>query len=92
MIVIFILIGLVISGCKNQTQNQCNKDGDCMITGCSSEICSDKPVMSPCVIIPEHSCLKYAECKCINNECRWGFTQDYNECVSNISHVSPITK
>ena len=86
--ILMFIIFLVISGCKQNNMIECNKNSDCIITGCSSEICSNKPVMSPCIIKPGYACLKFADCMCINNRCQWRFNNKYNKCMNNLSDTS----
>ena len=81
ILLIFCLVFFI--GCK--PDKLCFKDEDCVVSGCSGEICANKPMASPCLWKPEYECLKYSECKCINFQCDWKNTTTYFECLQNVS-------
>ena len=86
LVLLLLIVGLFVLGCKQQTA-ECTKNTACIITGCSSEVCSNKQVMTPCIIKPGYECLKYADCGCINNKCQWIFNDKYNECMKEVSNI-----
>ena len=48
--------------------------GRCLKTGCSSEVCADRDVVTACIFRPEFACYQKATCaRQANGEC--GFTQ-----------------
>jgi eight-cysteine-cluster-containing protein len=50
--------------------NQCEKDSDCFIGGCSREVCSaDAKVKTPCIAHADKP--TGASCGCVKNECLW---------------------
>jgi len=57
---------------------------NCMVTGCSGELCSNAEEFSACMWKPEYSCLKFASCERVENSCAWNYTQEYTSCVENI--------
>jgi len=52
--------------------NSCVTDADCLIGGCSSEVCAAEPVATSCDSLPEHPS---GSCGCIAGQCIW------NECA-----------
>lgn len=58
------------------------KDG-CVITGCSSHVCSNREVETTCIYNPEYECYKTAECKRQqDNRCGWTQTSELLNCIS----------
>jgi eight-cysteine-cluster-containing protein len=51
---------------------ECLKDDDCVISGCSLEICHTEALISTCELIPtpknDFGC---TACKCVNTRCKW---------------------
>ena len=66
---------------KKTSLNQCIKDSDCQITGCSRQICAREPVMSTCEHLPKYACYQKTQCKCINNKCQWEQTKEFLDCL-----------
>jgi hypothetical protein len=59
-----------------------SKDG-CVISGCSSEICSDKEMFSTCELKPENTCFKTAVCeKQEDGKCGWTQTPELSACTN----------
>lgn len=57
------------------------KDG-CVITGCSSQICSDNKVITSCQYFKEYACYKSAICeKQDDGECDWEATKELAVCL-----------
>ena len=59
----------------------CNSDSDCIITGCSSQICSNEPVISTCEWREEYACVKLSECGCNEGQCKWTENDVYLSCI-----------
>jgi len=58
------------------------KDG-CIISGCSSEICSDKVQFSTCELKPGAECYKNATCeRQVKGRCGWTQTDELTSCLS----------
>jgi len=54
----------------------------CMITGCSSQVCSDQEVVTTCEYRNEYACYKKARCeRQSNGECGWTKTKELTSCV-----------
>lgn len=55
----------------------------CMITGCSSQVCSDQEVMTTCEYRTEYACYKKARCeRQSNGECGWTQTAELKSCLN----------
>lgn len=53
----------------------------CIKTGCSGDICSDKPVITPCEWKCEHECYKNATCTKIDGKCQFIETPRFRNCI-----------
>jgi eight-cysteine-cluster-containing protein len=84
IILAFLICLIFLVGCRQG--EICFKDEDCIVTGCSSEICANKPLPSVCVWKPEYDCLKHSKCKCIGFRCQWENTTKYYECLKSIEN------
>jgi hypothetical protein len=57
--------------------------GECRITGCSREICSEEDVVSICIFLPEHVCYRTARCeRQPGGECGWTMTEELKACLA----------
>lgn len=76
--------------CQGQSWGQCVPiQGDCIVTGCSGEICAPFPVDTTCIWLPEYECLRLTTCELLQNSdgmqtCGWVQTPEYLECLENI--------
>lgn len=63
----------------------CVADAPCVRTGCSAELCADRPMPSICIFRPEAACFATAECK-RQADGRCGFTQtpELQQCVAGV--------
>jgi eight-cysteine-cluster-containing protein len=89
--VIFLFLVLLIIGCNKQSNNQvsptgeCSVDSDCVASGCSGTVCQSKdapPVFTTCIYLPEFDCYKTIQCACIEGNCTWDKTVEFDECVN----------
>lgn len=52
--------------------NACRDDADCVVSGCSQEVCAAESVFTTCEVIPtptrDWGC---RACICVRGECRW---------------------
>jgi hypothetical protein len=57
---------------------------DCVVTGCSDQVCSDRPIGTTCERRPEHACFRAAECGTYgpNGSCAWRATPELAECLA----------
>ncbi|MFA6095951.1 MAG: Gmad2 immunoglobulin-like domain-containing protein, partial [Candidatus Paceibacterota bacterium] len=58
---------------------------DCVVSGCSGEICADTEMMSACMYKPEYACYAKASCgRRGDGTCGWTKTAEYNACLKQI--------
>ena len=65
---------------------ECNKDADCIKSGCSSTICQSskaEDTITTCEYKPEYDCYKQITCGCNNGKCGWETDAEYDQCVTN---------
>lgn len=64
---------------------ECSKDSDCIVGGCSGQICGLKEevegMITTCEYKEEYSCLKLTSCICINTKCVWKQEPVYVSCL-----------
>jgi len=94
-ILVFLLFGsFFIVSCTNNLINEteCTSDSECTIGGCSGEVCTTKDkakdLVTTCIYLPEYDCLKQTVCKCIDGKCQWEETQEYKDCMKNLSDLT----
>jgi len=52
--------------------NACRDDSDCVVSGCSREVCAAESVVTTCEAIPTPTRdLGCRACACVQGECRW---------------------
>jgi eight-cysteine-cluster-containing protein len=75
-------------GTCSATQPQCNApaecttDADCVVTGCSGQVCAPEAVFTTCEWREEYACYQqYGDCGCNNGTCGWAQTDDLNSCL-----------
>jgi hypothetical protein len=57
-------------------------DKKCIITGCSSQICSDEEITTTCEYKEIYSCYETANCEVQKDgECGWTMDNDLSECL-----------
>ena len=63
--------------------SQAAPKNDCIISGCSSEICGEESLVSACEEKPEYACYKNAVCeRQTDGKCGWTKTEELKECLS----------
>ncbi|NBT58388.1 hypothetical protein EBT16_06350 [bacterium] len=78
---------LIITGCATaETKTEQNKAQNtlCEKSGCNGEICAEKgkKMISPCVVLPQHQCLKMSKCEVQpNGKCGWTPNPEYQACL-----------
>jgi hypothetical protein len=61
-----------------------NTSGNCVITGCSGQICAAEEMVSTCEFQPEYSCYKTARCeRNPSGDCAWVETAELKQCLAN---------
>ena len=68
---------------------QCAIDNDCAAAGCSGQICTTSRaapgIITTCEWREEYDCLRLTSCGCVNGTCAWRNTDEYQNCLSNLS-------
>ncbi|MFH1532577.1 MAG: MopE-related protein [Pseudomonadota bacterium] len=78
--------------CGDFTDNDCDDGVDegcqeeCIVSGCSGEICAPTEMASDCQWLPEYECLKFSVCGNFSDEggCAWLQTDAYLACINGI--------
>jgi len=67
------------------------KQPNCIKTGCSGQICADKPTASTCEYKCEYDCYKYANCNSdnIRGKCQWQTNSQFDRCVQQCKNPNP---
>lgn len=61
-----------------------SKQKECMITGCSGQICFEEEIITTCEYKQEYACYKNAQCeRQKNGECDWTLTEELQICLMN---------
>ena len=57
--------------------------GECIITGCSSQICAEEPTSSDCAYLDWYACFQYSECGNygLEGNCSWLTTDSFLDCL-----------
>lgn len=56
----------------------------CETSGCNGELCTEKgkKMISPCVVLPQHQCLKKSKCEAqADGKCGWTQNDEYRACL-----------
>lgn len=79
----FLVLALILfTGCLQEdfcgysSYSECNSSEDCVIGGCSSQVCqakTEEPTFTTCEYRECYNDKAYnLECKCAENKCEWG--------------------
>ncbi len=64
---------------------------ECIVTGCSGQVCAPEPVMTTCEWTCEYGCYQYAICEVQpTGTCGWTRTDPFEECIADCSQTTPI--
>ena len=95
IIVSAVLVGLFLMQSKNNDNNDINLEPTiqlpvvCNRGGCSGQLCIDENSengISTCEFREEYGCFSFAVCEAQENgECGWTLTDEYNNCIAEIS-------
>jgi eight-cysteine-cluster-containing protein len=58
--------------------------GECIITGCSSQICAEEPTSTDCSYLDWYTCFQYSECGNygLEGNCSWLTTDSFLDCLN----------
>jgi len=59
---------------------------ECIVSGCSGQVCAPYPVDTTCEWLPEYECLQFSVCTVVTADgaCGWLETPEYIECLERI--------
>ena len=57
---------------------------ECVVSGCSGELCGEETMESTCEALPGAECLNYASCEFVTDECGWVLSQEAAECFMRV--------
>lgn len=60
---------------------ECTRDSDCIVTGCSDSVCASEEVFDICSYKQEYACYDMIKCGCNNGVCAWNQTDLFRSCV-----------
>ena len=67
---------------QKSTKNTKTQKQDCIVTGCSGQICADRDVITTCEFLPEYACYKNTVCeRQRDGECGWTETEELLSCI-----------
>ena len=67
---------------KLEAENKVSKQ--CIKIGCSSQLCSDEPVITTCEYRPEYECYRTATCsRQRSDDCAWEMNDELLDCLNN---------
>jgi eight-cysteine-cluster-containing protein len=70
--------------CRRTCGAECGSAADCMVTGCSGQVCAAEPVFTTCEWLPEYACYHDPEittCGCSAGLCAWDDTPKLAACL-----------
>ncbi len=76
----------VVNGCFGECVDAslCIVVSDCVISGCSGELCGDVPMYSTCVWRDQYACFSGASCeRQADGVCGWTVTEELQVCLNN---------
>ncbi len=61
---------------------ECQQDSDCVVSGCSGQVCAAEPQATTCEWREEYACYQeYGDCGCNEGSCGWAQTDDLVQCL-----------
>lgn len=76
-ILLILLAGCTQEFCGTSTLDSCETNEDCMVGGCSSQVCQTKtaePTFTTCEYRECYNAEAYnLECKCLENKCQFTY-------------------
>lgn len=75
-----------IKNTNNELIIKCKTDDDCVVGGCSSQLCAlateVNNLVTTCEYREEYSCLSQTTCGCFKGQCGWQQTDEYQSCLN----------
>lgn len=70
---------------------ECAVDTDCIVSGCSGQVCAPEPVITTCEFREEFACFQdpsVTTCGCNEGQCAWNATPELAECLAAVGAAS----
>ncbi|MDD5318146.1 MAG: eight-cysteine-cluster domain-containing protein [Candidatus ainarchaeum sp.] len=64
---------------------ECASDSQCVVSGCSGQVCANRSVVTTCEYRPEYACYGLTSCGCVGGRCAWRETPEFAACLENAS-------
>ena len=59
--------------------------GDCVVTGCSGQVCAEEDVFTTCEWLPQYACYDTATCeRQADGACGWTATPELSACLGGV--------
>lgn len=56
---------------------------ECIVTGCSGQVCADEEVITTCEFKPQYACFRTAKCeRQSDGKCDWTMTEELATCLA----------
>ncbi|MCK4319082.1 eight-cysteine-cluster domain-containing protein [Candidatus Micrarchaeota archaeon] len=72
---------------STEEEVECTSDSECIVSGCSNEICASEQLTTTCEYKEEYQCLRLTSCGCVEGACMWKPTIEYEECMKSFEEV-----
>ena len=70
-------------------EGECVTDKDCRVAGCSGQVCTTagaaRGTFTTCEWTEEYGCLEYTSCGCVNGQCNWKESSEYDNCIEGLN-------
>ncbi len=89
LIIISLLIIVIIITYVFTKPLSTNNQNNCLISGCSKQLCAEEEMITTCDFRPEYACYRSAECtRQTDGGCGWTKTTQLDHCLNN-ARLSP---
>ena len=76
-------MSVALAGCIFDGAPQARTGSTCVISGCSAEVCSDQPEITPCIWRDAYACFRAARCeRQSDGACDWTQTSELEACLA----------
>ena len=96
MKIMILILALLITSCVAKPtsvttpitaeKDSCISDSDCMVAGCSGQLCGSKKdlqgIITTCEWKEQYACYKLTSCSCIDKKCQWQQTNEFLTCIN----------
>ena len=86
-------LGINPAGVCIDAGSECFSDADCVVSGCSGQICAPIAISSDCGWLEEYACYgaPVSTCQCSSGVCGWSPQQAIDQCIQDLhTGVTPL--